>query len=178
MSTHTINGGWLHGRLGTAVLWALLICTESAGQLFTKVAGDQLGQMAFTWQWLAEVARNPGILAAIACYIGAFFVWMLIPRRSSLSLAFPLSSLVFVGVLLGSWLGLGNISARCTGWGGGDYRRYRAVGRRRRKLSLVVGAGKPAPRDAQGLRFATKKPRPWDTAITLTPAARCCSAIS
>ena len=54
-----------------------------------------------------RVARNPGILAAIACYIGAFFVWMLILRRSSLSLAFPLSSLVFVVVLLGSWLGLG-----------------------------------------------------------------------
>jgi drug/metabolite transporter (DMT)-like permease len=32
---------------------------------------------------------------------------MLILRRSSLSLAFPLSSLVFVVVLLGSWLGLG-----------------------------------------------------------------------
>lgn len=99
--------GWLHGRLGTVVLWALLILTESAGQLFTKVAGDQIGQMDFNWQWLAAVAVNPGILAAITCYIGAFFVWMLILRRSSLSLAFPLSSLVFVVVLLGSWLGLG-----------------------------------------------------------------------
>ena len=99
--------GWLHGRLGTVVLWALLILTESAGQLFTKVAGDQIGQMDFNWQWLAAVAVNPGILAAIACSIGAFFVWMLILRRSSLSLAFPLSSLVFVVVLLGSWLGLG-----------------------------------------------------------------------
>ena len=99
--------GWLHGRLGTLVLWVLLILTESGGQLFTKVAGDQLGQMDFNWQWLAAVAVNPGILAAIACYIGAFFVWMLILRRSSLSLAFPLSSLVFVVVLLGSWLGLG-----------------------------------------------------------------------
>ena len=99
--------GWLHGRLGTLVLWALLILTESAGQLFTRVAGDQIGQMDFNWQWLAAVAVNPGILAAIACYIGAFFVWMLILRRSSLSLAFPLSSLVFVVVLLGSWLGLG-----------------------------------------------------------------------
>ena len=89
------------------MLWALLIATESAGQLFTKVAGDQLGPMDFSWQWLADVARNPGILAAIASYLGAFFVWMLILRRSSLSLAFPLSSLVFVAVLLGSWLGLG-----------------------------------------------------------------------
>ena len=112
MTTQTINTGWLHGRLGTLVLWALLIATESAGQLFTKVAGDQLGPMDFSWHWLADVARNPGILAAIASYLGAFFVWMLILRRSSLSLAFPLSSLVFVAVLLGSWLGLGeHISA-------------------------------------------------------------------
>ncbi|AZE59573.1 MULTISPECIES: EamA family transporter [Pseudomonas] len=107
MTTQTVDTGWLHGRLGTLMLWALLIATESAGQLFTKVAGNQLGQMDFTWQWLADVARNPGILAAIASYLGAFFVWMLILRRSSLSLAFPLSSLVFVAVLLGSWLGLG-----------------------------------------------------------------------
>ena len=107
MSTQTLDTGWLHGRLGTLVLWALLIATESAGQLFTKVAGDQLGQMDFNWQWLTQVARNPGILAAIASYLGAFFVWMLILRRSSLSLACPLSSLVFVAVLLGSWLGLG-----------------------------------------------------------------------
>lgn len=112
MTTQTINTDWLHGRLGTLVLWALLIATESAGQLFTKVAGDQLGPMDFSWQWLADVARNPGILAAIASYLSAFFVWMLILRRSSLSLAFPLSSLVFVAVLLGSWLGLGeHISA-------------------------------------------------------------------
>lgn len=112
MTTQTINTGWLHGRLGTLVLWALLIATESAGQLFTKVAGDQLGPMDFSWQWLVDVARNPGILAAIASYLGAFFVWMLILRRSSLSLAFPLSSLVFVAILLGSWLGLGeHISA-------------------------------------------------------------------
>jgi multidrug transporter EmrE-like cation transporter len=98
---------WLHERLGTIVLWALLIGFESAGQIATKVGGDQLGQMDFNLKWLMAVAVNPGVWLAIACYIGAFFVWMLILRRSSLSLAFPLSSLVFVGVLLGSWLGLG-----------------------------------------------------------------------
>ena len=98
---------WLHERLGTVVLWALLIGFESAGQIATKVGGDQLGQMDFNVQWLLAVALNTGVWLAIACYIGAFFVWMLILRRSSLSLAFPLSSLVFVGVLLGSWLGLG-----------------------------------------------------------------------
>ena len=106
------QSGWLHGRMGTMVLWALLIALESAGQIATKVGGDQLGQMDFSLQWLQAVLLNPGVWMAIACYIGAFCVWMLILRRSSLSLAFPLSSLVFVGVLLGSWLGLGeHISA-------------------------------------------------------------------
>ena len=100
------QSGWLHGRMATIVLWALLIALESSGQIATKVGGDQLGQMDFSLQWLQAVLLNPGVWMAIACYIGAFFVWMLILRRSSLSLAFPLSSLVFVGVLLGSWLGL------------------------------------------------------------------------
>lgn len=98
---------WLHERLGTVVLWVLLIVLESAGQIATKVGGDQLGQMDFNLQWLLAVAGSVGVWLAIACYFGAFFVWMLILRRSHLSLAFPLSSLVFVGVLLGSWLWLG-----------------------------------------------------------------------
>jgi multidrug transporter EmrE-like cation transporter len=98
---------WLHERLGTVVLWVLLIGLESAGQIATKVGGDELGQMDFNLQWLLAVAANTGVWLAIACYIAAFFVWMLILRRSHLSLAFPLSSLVFVGVLLGSWIWLG-----------------------------------------------------------------------
>jgi drug/metabolite transporter (DMT)-like permease len=98
---------WLHGRVGTIVLWALLIILESGGQIASKVGGDQLGQMDLSLQWLQGIVMTPGVWVAVACYIGAFFVWMLILRRSSLSLAFPLSSLVFVGVLLGSWLGLG-----------------------------------------------------------------------
>ncbi|MBC2655967.1 EamA family transporter [Pseudomonas sp. MSSRFD41] len=106
MSSNQAND-WLHGRLGTLLLWFLLISFEGAGQIATKVGGDQLGQMDFSLQWLAAVIANPGVLTAIACYIGAFFVWMLILRRSSLSLAFPLSALVYVVVLLGSWLMLG-----------------------------------------------------------------------
>ncbi|NWB98127.1 EamA family transporter [Pseudomonas gingeri] len=97
---------WLHGRFGTIVLWALLIAFESGGQIATKIGGDQLGQTDFSLQWLHAVLLNPGVWVAVACYIGAFFVWMLILRRSTLSLAFPLSSLVFVAVLLASWLGL------------------------------------------------------------------------
>lgn len=106
-TTIRIKTDWVHERLGTLVLWVLLIGLESAGQIATKVGGDELGQMDFNLQWLVAVAGNTGVWLAIACYVCAFFVWMLILRRSQLSLAFPLSSLVFVGVLLGSWLWLG-----------------------------------------------------------------------
>ena len=56
----TAADGWLHGRLGTVVLWALLIALESSGQIATKVGGDQLGQMDFSLQWLHAVMMNPG----------------------------------------------------------------------------------------------------------------------
>jgi hypothetical protein len=109
--------GWLHERLGTLVLWALLIGFESAGQIASKVGGDQLGQMDFTLQWLLAVADNPGVWVAIACYIGAFFVWMLILRRSSLSLAFPSVHWCLSGYCWGHGWGWESRSACCTGWG-------------------------------------------------------------
>ena len=116
MSEQTVDQkqswGWLEGRAASIGLWALLIGFESAAQLALKVGGDGLAAMPFGVEWLLAALTNVAVLAAIGCYIGSFLSWMLILRRSSLSLAFPLSSLVFVVVLLGSWLGLGeHISA-------------------------------------------------------------------
>jgi drug/metabolite transporter (DMT)-like permease len=103
---------WLEGRAASVGLWGLLIGFESAAQLALKVGGDELTSMAFGLDWLCSALTNLAVLIAVGCYVGSFLSWMLILRRSSLSLAFPLSSLVFVVVLLGSWLGLGeHISA-------------------------------------------------------------------
>jgi drug/metabolite transporter (DMT)-like permease len=98
---------WLESRGTTIALWALLLGTESAAQLALKVGGDGLAAMPFGLDWLLAALTNVAVLGAVGCYVGSFLSWMLILRRSSLSLAFPLSSLVFVVVLLGSWLGLG-----------------------------------------------------------------------
>ncbi len=116
MSDHALNEKpawrWLESRAASIGLWALLIGFESAAQLALKVGGDELNTMSFGLQWLLAALSNMAVLAAVGCYVGSFLSWMLILRRSSLSLAFPLSSLVFVVVLLGSWLGLGeHISA-------------------------------------------------------------------
>jgi drug/metabolite transporter (DMT)-like permease len=103
---------WLESRGASIGLWALLIGSESAAQLALKVGGDGLAAIPFGVEWLLAALSNIAVLTAVGCYIGSFLSWMLILRRSSLSLAFPLSSLVFVVVLLGSWLGLGeHISA-------------------------------------------------------------------
>ncbi|WP_062388046.1 transporter [Pseudomonas abietaniphila] len=103
---------WLESRGASIGLWAMLIGSESAAQLALKIGGDGLAAIPFGLAWLVAALSNIAVLTAVGCYIASFLSWMLILRRSSLSLAFPLSSLVFVVVLLGSWLGLGeHISA-------------------------------------------------------------------
>ena len=93
---------WIEGRGASIGLWALLIAFESGAQISLKVGGDGLASIPFGVGWLLAAVSNLAVMVAIVCYIGSFLSWMLILRRSNLSLAFPLSSLVFVVVLLGS----------------------------------------------------------------------------
>lgn len=102
-ATHT----WLAKRSTSVALWTLLITSESTAQIAMKLGGDDLTNTAFGLHWLATALTNPAVLVAVGCYAASFLIWMLILRSTHLSVAFPLSSLVFVGVLLGSWLALG-----------------------------------------------------------------------
>jgi len=90
-----------------AGLWALLIGSESIAQIAMKIGSAGLANLPIGLDWLKAALSSPGVLVAIACYVFSFFTWMLILRITTLSKAFPLSSVVFVAVLLGSWLGLG-----------------------------------------------------------------------
>lgn len=80
---------WLESRGASIGLWALLIGSESAAQLALKVGGDGLAAIPFGVEWLVAALSNIAVLTAVGCYIGSFLSWMLILRRSSLSLAFP-----------------------------------------------------------------------------------------
>lgn len=105
--THSATHNWLERRSTSVALWALLITSESTAQIAMKLGGDDLTNMSFGVNWLITALTNPAVLVAVGCYMASFLIWMLILRSTRLSVAFPLSSLVFVGVLLGSWLGLG-----------------------------------------------------------------------
>ncbi|MDB6051648.1 MAG: transporter [Pseudomonas sp.] len=107
-----MTNNWIESPGASWVLWVLLIAFESGAQLSLKVGGDGLAAIPFGLNWLLAALSSVAVMVAVFCYIGSFLTWMLILRSSKLSLAFPLSSLVFVVVLLGSWLGLGeSISA-------------------------------------------------------------------
>lgn len=106
-----MNKSWIEGRFASLALWVLLIAFESGAQISLKVGGDGLSAIPFGVEWLLAAISSVAVMVAVGCYIGSFLTWMLILRSSKLSLAFPLSSLVFVVVLMVSWLGLGeNIS--------------------------------------------------------------------
>jgi drug/metabolite transporter (DMT)-like permease len=102
-----MNKSWIEGRFASLALWVLLIAFESGAQVSLKLGGDGLSAIPFGVDWLLAAISSVAVMVAVGCYIGSFLTWMLILRSSKLSLAFPLSSLVFVVVLMVSWLGLG-----------------------------------------------------------------------
>lgn len=88
-------------NIGAIVAWVALIGSECGAQIAMKLAGGSL-DLTDGWAWALGAARSPWVWGAIGCYLIAFASWMLILRRSSLSLAFPVTGLVFVAVLAAS----------------------------------------------------------------------------
>ena len=100
MSTaRAIRGAW--------VAWLMLLGFETLCQISLKSAGLDNPDFNFTLAAFEHALATPWTWVAIGCYIGAFGVWMTILRKSSLSAAFATSAIVFVGVMLASWLGFG-----------------------------------------------------------------------
>jgi len=104
------------------LIWLLLLGFDASVQLSFKVGSNSLVG-AEGLGWLLAAVTSPWILAGIACYLGAFVTWTVILREHDLSLAFPITSLGYVTILLASawllgetidpqrWLGVGLISA-------------------------------------------------------------------
>lgn len=96
----------MNGRLTLMVAWPMLIGFDTASQLALKIGSGALvdtGGLA----WFAAVLSSPWIICGIAGYLGSFAAWMLILRRTDLSLAFPMTALAYVSVLVASQVLLG-----------------------------------------------------------------------
>ena len=94
----------MKGLLRAWVAWAALLCFETLCQVSLKVAGRITGAFDFSAEAFRRALETPWLWVAIGCYVGAFFVWLTILRRSTLSAAFATSAIVFVAVMFASWL--------------------------------------------------------------------------
>ncbi|HZP66238.1 MAG TPA: EamA family transporter [Rudaea sp.] len=90
-----------------ALAWAFLLGFETLCQISLKLAGRYTGEFDFSPAAFVRAASSPWLWTAVGCYIGAFLAWMTILRRSRLSAAFTTSALVFIAVMLASWLVFG-----------------------------------------------------------------------
>ena len=91
----------------TLVAWAALLGFETLCQISLKLAGRATGAFDFSAAAFRLGLATPWLWVAIGCYVGAFLAWMTILRKSTLSAAFTTSALVFVAVMLASWLVFG-----------------------------------------------------------------------
>jgi multidrug transporter EmrE-like cation transporter len=91
-------------RAPTLLAWAALIGCEVLCQIALKFAGNDSGVFDFSARAISAALRSPWLWTAIGTYVGGFLAWMLILRNSRLSAAFPTSAIVFIAVMLASWL--------------------------------------------------------------------------
>lgn len=96
---HVIRGAW--------VAWLMLLGFETLCQISLKMSGLDNPDFNFSPAAFARTLATPWTWIAIACYIGAFGVWMTILRKTTLSAAFTTSAIVFVAVMIASWLVFG-----------------------------------------------------------------------
>jgi drug/metabolite transporter (DMT)-like permease len=84
--------------------WMALVGIEILTQLSLKFAGRQTGHFDFSAHAFALAVRCGWLWIALCSYCAGFVAWMLILGRSELSRAYPTSAIVFVAVMLASFL--------------------------------------------------------------------------
>ena len=89
-----------------AGLWVLFLAVECTAQMSLKLGSGSLENIDFGREWLTIALESPWVELGIVCYLLAFVFWMLILDKMELSLAFPLSGMVYVVVMVASTFGL------------------------------------------------------------------------
>ena len=87
--------------------WGALLAIETLGQVSLKLAGRSAGAFELDPASIHAALATPWLWVGLACYLGAFAVWMGILEKSALSTAFPITAITFVTVLVASWVVLG-----------------------------------------------------------------------
>ncbi len=87
-----------------ALAWIALVAVEVTTQLAFKFSASHTGAFDFSAHAFALALTSAWLWIALGGYCAGFVAWMLILRDTDLSRAFPASAIVFVAVMLASWL--------------------------------------------------------------------------
>lgn len=90
------------------VAWTILLAIETLGQVSLKTAGIQTGVFELDRPSIFAAMSTPWLWVGLACYLGQFVVWMTILEKSTLSVAFSTSAIVFVAIMIASWAVFGD----------------------------------------------------------------------
>ena len=84
--------------------WAGLVLIEVITQLAFKFSGQVTGAFDFSSHAIGLALSSGWLWVALAGYLAGFVAWMVILSHSDLARAYPASAVVFVAVILASWL--------------------------------------------------------------------------
>ena len=87
--------------------WLLLLAFETGCQLALKRGSVDVAALPPGFSWITAVLMSPWLLCGLAFYLCSFLAWMSILKDVELSWAFPMTGTVYVSVLLGAHLLLG-----------------------------------------------------------------------
>ncbi len=81
-------------------LWIIFLALDTLAQIIFKLGGASLENVTDIASFMNIALTSPMVWLAIICYIGMFFLWMLILQKMDVSQAFPLTGLTFITVPL------------------------------------------------------------------------------
>src|SRR5262249_4538286 len=84
--------------------WSGFLSCAALSQIAFKLAAQQTGPLDWSAHWLLLALASPWLWVSVASHVGEFLLWMTILSASALSGAFATSPILFVVVLLASWL--------------------------------------------------------------------------
>jgi len=86
----------------TILLWAGIPIFATFAQICMKLTSLSFGEKTLGISWLFEMSRSPWFWSSIGFDIAGFFCWILVLKNNKISIAFPLTSVSFVAVLVAS----------------------------------------------------------------------------
>jgi drug/metabolite transporter (DMT)-like permease len=85
------------------MLWSAIPFFETLSQIFMNFASHAPDITAFGRAWILQMAYSTWFWGSLLSDLCCFLCWMAILKHAKLSVAFPLSSICFVTVLLAGW---------------------------------------------------------------------------